>query len=82
MIYDLLKQQQSEIHDLKDDIRDVKTDVRRVDDKFDRLDQRVRKLEDKIDGIRVTWSSRLVGTILGTSAVTSALVAYFIVSIS
>jgi len=74
-IYDLLKQQH-------EDLRDLKTDFRRLDDKFDRISQRVRSLEDKIDDIRMTWSTRLVGGILGTSAVTSAIVAYFITSIS
>ena len=74
-IYDLLKQQH-------ENIRDLRTDVRRLDDKLDRVDQRVRGLEDKIDSIRVTWSTRLVGSILGTSAVTSGIVAYFVTSIS
>jgi len=54
----------------------------RLEDKVDHMDQRLRCVEDQINGIRVTWSTRLVGTILGSSAVTSALVAYFILTIS
>lgn len=75
MIYELLKRQH-------EDLRDLKTDMRRLEDKHDHMDQRLRRVETSIDGIRMTWSSRLVAGILGTSAVTLALVAYFITSIS
>lgn len=75
MIFELLKGQH-------EDLRDLKQDFRRLDDKFDRMDQRTRKLEDKIDGIRLSWSQKLVGGILATSAVTSAIVAYAVVVIS
>lgn len=81
ILYDLLKQQQESLHGLKDDIRDVKKDFRRLDDKFDRVDQRTRSLEDKLDSVRISWSTRLVSSILATSAVTSAIVAYAITSI-
>ncbi|MGB0907381.1 MAG: hypothetical protein ACPGVT_07795 [Maricaulaceae bacterium] len=64
-----------------EDIRDLKMDVRRVDDKLANVDQRLRRVENSVDGIRMSWSSRLVAGILGTSAVTSAAVAYFISSI-
>jgi len=75
MLYELLKRQH-------EDIRDVKTDIRRLEDKTDHVDQRLRRVETSIDGIRMTWSSRLVAGILGTSAVTSGIVAYFVTSIS
>lgn len=82
-IYELLKAQGLQIDgfsrrldqfDKRFDHVDKRLD--RLEDKFDHIDQRVRSLEDKIDGIRVSWSTRLVSSILATSAVTSAVVAY------
>ena len=52
-----------------------------VEDKLERVSHRVYQLEDKVDGIRISWSTKLVGGILATSASVSAIVAFLMTSI-
>ena len=92
-IYELLKHQEErfgefkadvnrQFGEIREDIHELKVDVRDIRQSLNRQDQRIGKLENQIESIRITWSTRLVGGILGTSAVTSAIVAYFVTQIS
>ena len=74
IIIELLKVQGRHLDDLSNQMQDMRYEQRDQG-------QRLRRLENSMDSIRMTWSSRLVAGILGTSAITSAAVAYFISSI-
>lgn len=81
MIYELVKAQDRNLQLIDKRLDQIDKRLDRLDDKMDHVDQRLRHVENSIDGIRISWSTRLVSSILGTSAITSAVVAYFISSI-
>ena len=88
MIYELLKaqghrlnEQSRRLDDLHDQSKDLKSEIKDVKSEQRDSGKRLRSLEDKIDHIRISWSTRLISSILATSAVTSAIVAYVATSI-
>jgi len=92
MIYELLKAQNQRVTRLVEEITELRRDMNqrfnqvdkrldRLEDKTDHMDQRLRGVEDKVDGIRISWSTKLVGGILATSASVSAVVALIMTSI-
>ena len=71
-----------EIHEIKQEQRETRHRFDRLSERVEVMDQRLYSMENKINRIHITWSTRLVGGILGTSAITSAIVAYFIIHIT
>ena len=68
--------------EIREEIHEIKQEQREMRQILNRYDQRLGKLENQIESVRITWSTRLVSGILGTSAVTSAIVAFFIIQVS
>ncbi len=72
----------ADIHELKQDMHDIRqsvcrieTRVDQVDDRVYRIDNRLHQVEDRIDGIRITWDNRLIGSTVAASAITAGAVA-------
>ena len=60
MIYELLQAQGRRIDDHHDLLKDTREEMKEMRREQHHQGQRLRQVEDKIDGIRITWSTRLV----------------------
>ena len=91
-LYDLLRDFKADSNrqfsEIRDDIKEVKRDLRetnqrlgRLEDRVEGINDRVHSFEHKIDGIIISWSTRVVSGILGTSAVSAGAVAYFVANL-
>ena len=74
IIIELLKVQGRHLDDLSSQMQDMRYEQRDQG-------QRLRRVETSIEGVRISWSKRLAAAILGSSAVTSAIVTYVVSSI-
>ena len=88
MLYELLKTQDRSLQlidkrldQIDQRFNQIDKRLDRLEDKVDHMDQRLRRVETSIEGVRISWSKRLAAAILGSSAVTSAIVAYVVSSI-
>lgn len=85
-IYELLKELKTDFVQFKNDTHesfsDVRSDIRGLKRSQERLEDRTSRLEDKIDGIQVSWSNKLIAGTIGSSAAVSALVAFAISHVS